>query len=231
VARVAEGCAGLRQGSLELFVLPTFPCLPDAVRALGRLGVDVGAQDLCWEDRGPYTGEVSGVELAEIGCRYVEIGHMERRKHLGEDDAMVSAKTAAAFRNGLTPVICVGESRPEEPLDAAAECVRQLEATLRDSHRAGVVGPAVVAYEPHWAIGAPSAAEPDYIRTVCRELGTALRADPALAGSRVIYGGSAGSGLLSQLADSVDGLFLGRASHDPGVLAAILDEATTLSPR
>ena len=225
VARVAERHPGLRRGSVELFVLPTFPALVHAVRTLSRLNVGVGAQDLFWADRGPFTGEVSGTELAELGCRYVEVGHVERRTHLGETDEVVSRKTAAAFRNRLTPVICIGESSPLAPDDAAQECARQLAAVLRDSRRAGLLGPAVVAYEPHWAVGAEAAAEPGYIRTVCTRLRAELQADEALAGSRVIYGGSAGAGLLAELSGAVDGLFLGRAAHDPAVLEAVLDEA------
>jgi triosephosphate isomerase len=231
VARVAEGHAGLRRGTVQLFVLPSFPTLVEAVRTLSRLNVGVGAQDLFWADRGPFTGEVSGAELAEVGCSFVEVGHVERRKHLGETDEMVSKKTAAAFRNRLTPVICVGESRPQAPEDAAEECARQLRAILTDSRRSGSRGPAVVAYEPHWAVGAETAATPDYIRIVCTRLQSELQADDALAGSRVIYGGSAGTGLLTELAGAVDGLFLGRAAHDPAVLRAVLDEAVTVALR
>ena len=231
VARVAEAHDGLRRGTVDLFVLPTFPTLVHAVRLLSGLGVGVGAQDLCWADRGPFTGEVSGAELAELGCTFVEVGHVERRTHIGETDEMVSRKTAAAYRNGLTPVVCVGEDRPGSPQDAAQECARQLAAVLTDSRRDGAVGPAVVAYEPHWAVGAEAAAAPDHIRTVCARLQAELRADDALAGSRVVYGGSAGPGLLSELAGEVEGLFLGRAAHDPAVLRDVLDEAVAVAGR
>ncbi len=231
VAQVAGRHPGLRRGAVELFVLPTFPALSHAVRILSRVGVAVGAQDLFWEDRGPYTGEVSGAELAELGCRFVEVGHLERRRHLGETDEVVAAKTAAAFRNRLTPVICIGESRPVTPDDAATECTRQLDAVLRGSRRDGVLRSALVAYEPHWAIGAAAAADADHIRTVCTALRSTLQAETAMAGSRVLYGGSAGTGLLTQLGDAADGLFLGRASHDPAVLEEVLDEATALTPR
>lgn len=229
VARVAEGHAGLRRGTVELFVLPSFPSLVHAVRMLSPLNVGVGAQDLFWADRGPFTGEVSGAELAELGCSFVEVGHIERRAHLGETDEMVSRKTAAAFRNRLTPVICVGESRHQDPRDAAEECARQLRTNLTDSRRSGSMGPVVVAYEPHWAVGAEAPAEADYIRIVCARLQAELLADDALAGSRVIYGGSAGTGLLAELAGAVHGLFLGRAAQDPAVLQAVLDEAVTVA--
>lgn len=225
VADLAGRHPALLSGAVELFVLPSFPGLEYAVKALTPLGVRVGAQDLFWEDHGPFTGEVSGSELAEIGCSLVVVGHAERRNHLGETSAMVSAKTAAAFRNGLSPVLCVGEPQQQDPEDAATECIRQLVAALGHSRRTGVLGPMVVAYEPEWAIGAPAPASPHHISTVCHRIKAVVTADEALDGSRVIYGGSAGPGLLRQLEGAVDGLFLGRASHDPVALEAVLEEA------
>lgn len=234
IARVVEVAGrhpGLQSGVVELFVLPTFPSLVHAVSALSPHAVQVGAQDLCWEDQGPFTGEVSGRELAEIGCSLVEVGHFERRHHFGETNEMVSAKTAAAFRNRLTPVVCVGESQPQDPEDAASACVLQLQETLAHSRQAGLLGPMLVAYEPHWAIGAAAAANAHYIRTVCTRLKAAISTYDALTGSRVIYGGSAGAGLLEQLDGAVDGLFLGRSAHQTDALEAVLDEAAAEASR
>lgn len=228
IANLARTHPVLTGGQAELFVLPTFPALVPAADALAGTGVGIGAQDLFWEDRGPYTGEVSGAELREIGCTYVEVGHAERRRHFGETDDVVAAKTAAAFRNGLAPVLCLGELQRDDPRRAAAECVRQLDAALTDSRRQGLDRPMVFAYEPVWAIGAEQPACPDYIRTVCAALQDVVAADSALAGSRIIYGGSAGSGLLADLGPAVDGLFLGRFSHDAGALAGLMDEIGAL---
>lgn len=225
VADLATRHAAVRAGTVELVVLPTFPALAYAVRRLTPVGVAVGAQDLFWEDRGPFTGEVSGGELAEVGCRYAEVGHLERRKHLDETDDIVSAKTAAALRNGLTPIICVGESEPQDAALAASDCLGQLQRSLAMSASAGLTRAVVVAYEPHWAIGAAAAADADHIRAVCGSLQQDLRRNGALAGSRVMYGGSAGPGLLAELGSAVDGLFLGRSSHDPVALRTVLDEA------
>lgn len=225
VAQLAAGHRAVQAGTVRLFVLPTYPLLVHAIEVLGPVGVQVGAQDLCWADCGPFTGEVSGAELAEIGCSVVEVGHYERRTHFGETDDVVSAKTAAAFRNGLTPVLCLGEDRPQDPGDAAVECVRQLDAALVHSRRADLLAPLVVAYEPHWAIGAQAAADVGYVRTVCAGLRTAVQQQDRLADSRIIYGGSAALGLLRRLGDGVDGLFLGRSAHDPAALGAVLDEA------
>ena len=231
VAELADRHPALRSGAVELVVLPTFPALARAVGVLGPSGVQVGAQDLFWQDQGPFTGEVSGRELAEVGCRYVMVGHAERRSLLGETDDVVAAKTAAAFRNGLVPIVCVGESERTDPEQAAARCLEQLRSALSPARDAGVLGPAVVAYEPVWAIGASAAADPAHITAVCRRLRADLDTEVAVAGSRVVYGGSADAGLLGRLEGAVDGLFLGRASHDVARLEHVIDEAAAAVPQ
>jgi triosephosphate isomerase len=229
VADIAAVHPAVLGGDVDLFIVPGFPALAESVRLLTGANAEVGAQDLFWEDTGAFTGEVSGSELAEIGCTLVEIGHAERRRLFGETDAIVARKTVAAYRNGLTPLLCIGEAVRQTPANAAAASLGQLDAALAESRYAGVAGPLLVAYEPEWAIGAAEPAEPAYIADVSTRLRSALAADPALAGSRVIYGGSAGPGLLGQLNGAVDGLFLGRFAHDPESLEAILDEALTVA--
>ncbi|MEV7870695.1 triose-phosphate isomerase family protein [Streptomyces sp. NPDC088124] len=212
-------------GLTEVFVLPAFPAIVPLGTVLDGTGVAVGAQDLATDDRGPFTGEVSGPYLKEIGCSYAEVGHAERRRLFGEGDTVVAAKTAAALRNGLTPVLCVGELDRADPAEAATRTVAELARILDTAaHEGGGRGPIVVAYEPQWAIGAPRPASPDHISRVCAALTDWLRERPAYAGSRVIYGGSAGPGLLSTLGEGVDGLFLGRFAHDPRAVEQILDE-------
>ncbi|MGP2441247.1 triose-phosphate isomerase family protein [Streptomyces sp. JW3] len=224
VADVARTHPALADGTAELFVLPSFPQLVPVMDALAGTPVRVGAQDLATEDHGPYTGEVSGAALKEIGCRYAEVGHAERRRLYGEGDTTVAAKTAAALRNGLVPVLCVGERDRAAPAVAAERTTAELDRLLATAGALGGLGPVTVAYEPQWAIGAPRPATPEHISTVCRALRTRLTADPRLAGSRVVYGGSAGPGLLTALGADVDGLFLGRFAHDPRAVAAVLDE-------
>lgn len=143
----------------------------------------------------------------------------------GEGDTVVAAKTAAALRNGLTPVLCVGELDRVAPAEAAARTVAEAERVLATAAHEGPLGPVVLAYEPQWAIGAPRPASPAHIRAVCEALTDWLATRPALSGSRVIYGGSAGPGLLTELGASVDGLFLGRFAHDPAAVERVLDEA------
>ncbi|GAB2468997.1 triosephosphate isomerase [Conyzicola lurida] len=217
VARVAREHDGV-----DVFVIPDFVSIVDAVRVFDGSGVTVGAQALSWDDAGALTGEVSGSVLAEVGVGVVEVGHAERRRIFGETEAIVASKTAAALRNGLAPVLCIGEIT-EGPADAAAdECLRQLE----DALNGAPAGKVIVAYEPVWAIGAAQPAPTSHIRAVSARLRAAVADWTDRDGSVVIYGGSAGPGLLTELGDDVDGVFLGRFAHDPAALAAVLQEAT-----
>jgi triosephosphate isomerase len=170
----------------------------------------------------------AGTELAEIGCIMVEVGHAERRALFGETDEIVVRKMLAALRNGLAPVLCIGEPERAPPDQAAAFCIRQLESALGLACAAGVGGRLLVAYEPIWAIGAAEPAAPEYVTAVCRALREHIRGDELLPDSQVIYGGSAGPGLLPRIATDVDGMFLGRFAHDPNAVRRILDEVVTL---
>lgn len=214
--------------AVTAFVIPQYPSIPACLDVGGALAV--GAQDLASDDSGAFTGEVSGSVLAELGCAYVEVGHAERRRLFGETDEIVAAKVHAAVRNGLTPILCIGEAERMPVDEAAADGIRQIESGLAAADAAGARGPVIVAYEPLWAIGAPEPARPEHIRGVCSRLRTHLAERRGASGQdAVIYGGSAGPGLLSAVADSVDGLFLGRFAHDPRALRDILDEAGALS--
>ncbi len=228
VAELAAAHPALRSGAAELFVIPSFPALPAAVERLKPAGVLVGAQDLFWEDRGAFTGEVSGAELTELGCTLAEIGHAERRRLFGETDETVARKTAAALRNGLTPVLCVGEPEQTDAGAAAAHCIAEFDGAVSAADP-GTAGRILVAYEPHWAIGAAEPASPEHIAGVTERLAAHVSTVPGYEGSRVIYGGSAKPGLLPKLGGAVGGLFLGRFAHDPAALAAILDETVQLA--
>ncbi|SDG68175.1 triose-phosphate isomerase family protein [Microbacterium sp. 77mftsu3.1] len=216
---------GVRSGAVEVFIIPTYLQLDDAAGAFEGTRATLGIQDVSAYEPGPYTGEVTAAEAAESGVAYAEVGHAERRRLFGETDAVVAAKVAAALRHGVTPVLCLGEEDRMDAADAASIGVAQLARNLEGAP----AGPVVVAYEPVWAIGASTPAPLDHIAPVARALRAALGADPARAGSRVIYGGSAGPGLLASLVDAVDGLFLGRFAHDPDALTAVLDEAYALA--
>ncbi|MFD0043625.1 triose-phosphate isomerase family protein [Pseudarthrobacter scleromae] len=223
VAGIALGHPAVQGGDIELFVLPVLPALPEAARILGPAGAATGAQNIFWEDEGAYTGEVGGKLVAELGGRYAEIGHAERRM-FGENDETIRLKTAAAYRSGLIPVLCVGAFAAVSPEEAIAQCTAEIDAALNRAASLGPAGRTIVAFEPQWAIGAPEPATPGYISAVITGLDAHLRALPGQEDSRVIYGGSAGPGLITQLDSAVAGLFLGRFAHDPAALKTILDE-------
>ena len=225
VRAIAAMNSSVSGGRVRVFVMPSFPILVPVIDLFRGTPIEVGAQNIYFEDRGPYTGEVSGGMLAEVGCRLVEVGHAERRRLFGESDQLVSLKVEAALRHGLTPVICVGEEEPLSPSRAGHESVRQLESALARAKGDGAKAPVIVAYEPLWAIGADKPAPEAHIAEVCLQLQDFVRrARPGAAG-RVIYGGSAGPGLLERLGDSVDGLFLGRYVHDADALESVLKAA------
>jgi triosephosphate isomerase (TIM) len=225
LADLADRDPGVRSGSTDLIVLPTFIWLSAALEAVRDSRVHIGAQDLAMEDSGAFTGEVSGAELAEIGCTHVEVGHAERRSLFHETDTIVAAKTQAAFRHGLIPILCVGEPTRTNPMTAAELCTRELLSAVTTAQGGGgLPDRMIIAYEPFWAIGAAQPAPSSYVAEVCQRVRIAL-ADQ-LRDFAIIYGGSAGPGLLTDLGTSVDGLFLGRFAHDPGAVAAVLSEAT-----
>ncbi len=224
LAALAAADEGVQTGTTGLVVLPTFVAVPAVLAAVHGTRMCVGAQDLATKDSGPYTGEVSGAVLAEIGCTHVVVGHAERRTEFGETEAVVAAKTRAAFRNGLVPILCVGEPERADPAAAADSCARQVRSAVPERGGAAAA-PLIVAYEPYWAIGASQPAPTAYVAEVCQRLRTTLR--DHLEDAAIIYGGSAGPGLLPDLGGSVDGLFLGRFAHDLRAVAGVLTEAAS----
>jgi triosephosphate isomerase len=215
----------LAAGRVVPFVIPSFPMLPAAAKILAGSPAVLGAQNCGWAE-GPWTGEVSPALLAELGVRLVELGHAERRRHFGEDDAMVALKVRAADSAGITPLLCVGEEAAGQATEAAAFVYRQIEAAVDSDW--SLAARLVVAYEPVWAIGAAEPAGAGYVSGLAEELRARL-ADHGLEDLPVIYGGSAKPGLLPVL-DRIDGLFLGRFAHDPANFGKVLDEALDLSP-
>jgi triosephosphate isomerase len=213
----------------EVAVLPPFTDIRSVQTMVDgdRLRLRYGGQDLSPLDAGPYTGDISGVMLAKLGCTYVTVGHSERREHHAETDELVNAKVLAAYRNGLTPILCVGE-----PLDVrttgaqVAHTTAQLIAAL-----AGVPAAAaksiVIAYEPIWAIGTGEVATPEDAQEVCaalrRTLGDLYNGTLA-GGVRVLYGGSVKpdnvAGIMAQ--PDVDGALVGGASIVPEDFARIV---------
>jgi triosephosphate isomerase len=213
---------------VEVAILVPFTALR-SVQALiegDKLLIRYGAQDLSPKDSGPYTGDVAGPMLAKLDCRYVIVGHSERREHHGEDDAIVGAKVRAALRNGLVPILCVGEGlEVREASGHLAHCTAQLRAALKglSAEQARTI---VVAYEPIWAIGTGRVATPADAQQVCGELRAALvdRYGAAVADEiRVLYGGSVKSSNVAELVaeSDIDGALVGGASLDADEFAKL----------
>lgn len=176
----------------EMAVCPPYPYLGQAQLALQGSPLALGAQSLSEHASGAFTGEVSAAMLLEFGCRYVLVGHSERRALFGETDAVVAAKFAAAQEAGLVPVLCVGETLDERNAGQTASVIaRQLSAVL-DRVGVNAMASAVVAYEPVWAIGTGVTASP----AQAQEVHAAIRAQVAALdigvaeGLRILYGGS-----------------------------------------
>src|SRR5918997_228955 len=154
---------------VDIVVLPPFPLLGAvrAVLAAEAPSVMCGEQDLSHNDSGAYTGDVSGAMLTSVGCRYVVVGHSERRQHHGEDDATVNSKVHAALRNGLTPILCVGEGLDVRERGRHVEhSTAQLEAELEQVPEEQLAS-VVIAYEPVWAIGTGRVASAADAQEVC----------------------------------------------------------------
>jgi triosephosphate isomerase len=216
----------------DLFVLPAFPALFVARDLLVSSNVAWGAQDVHPEDAGPFTGDVSAPMLADLGAEFVEVGHPERRRHHAETLELVAAKVAAVLRWGMSPVICVGEEVRTDRATAIAVVLAQLERLL-GAVSAAELGRVVIAYEPEWAIGvAGTRAEPAEVGAVHAAVHQWLAERGGRGEARVIYGGSVDErGAVELLCmPGVDGLFVGRASLDPAVFAAIAHTPTSGPP-
>ena len=204
---------------VECAVCVPFPYLAQAAERLRGTRIAWGAQNLSEHASGAYTGEVSAAMLGEFGCRYVLVGHSERRQLYGESDATVAAKFAAARSGGITPILCVGETLPEREAGRTQDVVaRQLDAVLAR----GEIGDAVLAYEPVWAIGTGRTASPDQAQEVHGLLRKRLPAT-----TRILYGGSVKADNAAALfaMPDVDGGLIGSASLKAQDFIAICKEA------
>ncbi len=207
----------------EVLLFPSFPLIPPVAAELAGSRVEIGGQDLHQDERGAHTGDVSGAQLADAGCRWVLCGHSERRHDHHESDELVGAKVAAAARHGLTPLLCVGETLAQrEAGETFAVLERQLRAGLA-AHPGEGAG-LVVAYEPVWAIGTGRTASPGTAQEAHAFLRQLVSGMPGAGPVTILYGGSAtpanAASLIAQ--PDVDGFLVGGASLDPGQFLAII---------
>jgi triosephosphate isomerase len=204
---------------VDIMIAPVFTALDPVSKVVEGSRVGLGAQNLYWEREGAYTGEISADMLVSAGCRYVIIGHSERRQYFGETDETVNKKISAAIAADLIPVFCIGETESERE---SGNTFSVLDKQVRDGLKERVVddlGTLVVAYEPVWAIGTGKTATSDqaqeahkYIRSVLDEIFGSVLADA----TRILYGGSVKPANVSELMamPDIDGALVGGASLD-----------------
>jgi triosephosphate isomerase len=191
-----------------------------------NLKVVYGSQDISAQDKGAYTGEISGLMLAKLGCTYAVIGHSERRQYHGEDDALVNAKVKAAYKHGLTPIMCIGEVKEEREAGIQEQVtLGQLDGGLADipAEQAATI---VIAYEPVWAIGTGLTATPQDAQDMCgaiRRRLAELYSQEVADAIRIQYGGSVKASNAAEImaGPDVDGALIGGASLDADEFVAI----------
>jgi triosephosphate isomerase (TIM) len=229
VAKEIAGFVG-SSNAPEVAIAPVYTALSKVADALASTPIALAAQDCCWEPQGAFTGEVGPLQLKDIGCKYVIVGHSERRQLFGETDDIVARKTKAVVSHGMAPIVCVGEVLAErEAGSAEAVVVRQLRAAVKGLSPAEA-SKLVIAYEPVWAIGTGKTAQPHdaqemhaRVRATLGELLGGTLADSI----RVLYGGSVKPDNAATLMaePDVDGALVGGASLTLESFSAIIAAA------
>ena len=218
---VKELMTGIKQGmgsvaNTEVVVCPPAVYIPRVSGAADGSAIKVGSQNICDQDSGAFTGEISGEMLKDTGCEYAIIGHSERRALYGESDELIAKRFAAARRNGIKPIFCIGETLEERESGVTNDvCSRQIDAVL-ELEGVESLADSVIAYEPVWAIGTGKVATPEQAQEVhafIRGKVAALNADIA-EGLQILYGGSMNPGNAKDLIGQpdIDGGLIGGAS-------------------
>jgi triosephosphate isomerase len=220
----------------EVAVIPPYTDIRSVQTLVDADKYDIryGAQDLSAFDKGAYTGEISGAMLAKLGCTYAVVGHSERRQYHAETDELVASKIAAAYRHGLTPILCVGEGLEVRQAGThVAHTLAQLDGALAGLP-ADKARSLVVAYEPVWAIGTGEVATPEDAQEVCAAIRTRLAelySGDLADGVRVLYGGSVKASNVAAIMakPDVDGALVGGREHRPRRVRR--DRAVPAAPR
>jgi triosephosphate isomerase len=229
---IEELLAGVPAEPAATYVIcPPFVYLQEAARLVRDSAFSLGAQDVCADAHGAFTGEVSAAMLKDVGCEYVIVGHSERRLLYRENDQMVARKFGTAHARGLVPILCVGEQLADREAGRTHEViVRQLDAVL-ELCGAGALGHGVIAYEPVWAIGTGRNATPEQAQEVHAFIRARIGERDAriAAGTRILYGGSVKAGNAAELfaMPDVDGGLVGGASLKADEFLTILAAART----
>ena len=202
---------------VEVMIAPPFTALSEVAKVLSGSRIAMGAQNVFWEAKGPFTGEISPEMLTAAGCRYVIIGHSERRQLFGETDETVNKRIQAAISAGLTPVFCIGETEAERVENQTFSILdKQVRIGLKGFAAKEMEG-LVIAYEPVWAIGTGRAATSEQAQEVhafIRDLAAKIFGAPWAAATRILYGGSVKPGNINELMarPDIDGALVGGAS-------------------
>ncbi|MTI80500.1 MAG: triose-phosphate isomerase [Firmicutes bacterium] len=214
---------------VEIVLCPPFTDLHTVINTAHGTNIVVGAQNVYWEDQGAFTGEVSAPMLKEIGCKYVIIGHSERRQYFGETDETVNKKVNAVLQHGMTPIICVGETLEERDAGSTEQVVSTQTKAALEGLSSEVVAELIIAYEPIWAIGTGKTASAEdaqnviaHIRSVVKEI-----AGGSADSIRIQYGGSVKPNNAAELMSQpdIDGALVGGASLKPDSFAGIVKES------
>ncbi len=217
--------------SVEVVLCPVFTALSEVAEILNETDIGLGAQDVYWQEEGAFTGEVSPVMLKDAGCQYVIIGHSERRQFFGETNETVNLKIKASLKQGLTPIICVGENLQEREANNTFKVIQNhIQGSLAGISAQDILK-VVIAYEPVWAIGTGKTASPDqaqevhkYIRGLLKE----MFGEEAAQSIRIQYGGSVKPENIAELIGKpdVDGALVGGASLKVDSFSAIVIKAS-----
>jgi L-erythrulose 1-phosphate isomerase len=203
----AEILAAVQINSVQPFVIPPFPYIAEVANILNNTNVKIGAQNMHWDDAGAWTGEVSPAMVKDCGATLVELGHSERRTYFNETDETIALKVQSAQKHGLTPLVCIGDTKAEYDAGHTREAIeRQVRAALSHA-KEGVI----FAYEPIWSIGVGGTpASPEFANAQHAHIKNISM------GARVLYGGSVNLTNAKSLATqpNIDGLFIGRAAWD-----------------
>jgi triosephosphate isomerase len=226
----AVASASRELAEADIVLIPPFTALAEVRAAVAGSDVALGGQDLYWEDKGAFTGEISAPLLKDAGCAYAVVGHSERRRLFDETDAAVNRKLKAALGAGLTPIVCVGETLEEREAGRTRDRVAaQLESGL-DGLGRDRLGEVVIAYEPVWAIGTGRNATPDQAEEIHRFIRGRLEetyGNPAASYAIILYGGSVKPANIRSLLKErdIDGALVGGASLEAGSFLEIVREA------
>ncbi|ODM08653.1 triosephosphate isomerase [Lachnospiraceae bacterium NLAE-zl-G231] len=216
--------------NVQLFVIPSYTSLPDAIRSLRHKQILLGAQNMCWEEQGQFTGEISPLMLRELGISIIELGHSERRHIFGETNVMINRKVITGLKSGFTVLLCIGETEEEKNWGISDETLRIQLKTGLNNIPPDFNGRLLIAYEPVWAIGVNGQpASVEYARdkhelirsTLCEIAGSAGKDIPLL------YGGSVNPSNSDELIlqPEVDGLFVGRSAWNASDFNALIRSA------